>query len=134
MKTRSVTKKKSALEFNPDRMITELEQLVVDRTKADLSKYRITQINATPVHLKTADEILGLRERKLNMSRGAFAKVLNVPQATLRAWEIGKRHPSGAAVRLLDLMDQKPEIAFEIACLRQTSPWTDQNKRKNRKS
>jgi hypothetical protein len=66
-------RKSSALDFNPARMIAELEQLVADKKKGDLKKYRITQIKAPPVRTKTAAEILGLRENKIKMSRGAFA-------------------------------------------------------------
>jgi|SRR5580700_4586132 putative transcriptional regulator len=106
--------KSSALDFNPDRMIAELQQLVADKKKGDLKKYRITQIKAPPVRPKTAAEILGLRENKIKMSRVAFASVLNVPAATLRAWETGKRNPSGAAVRLLDIIDKQPSIALSF--------------------
>jgi putative transcriptional regulator len=104
--------KSSALDFNPGRMIAELEQLVTDKKIGDLKKYRITQIKAPPVRPKTAAEILALRENKIKMSRVAFASVLNVPTATLRAWETGKRNPSGAAVRLLDIIDRQPSLAL----------------------
>ena len=39
-----------------------------------------------------------------------FAALLNVPLATARSWEQGKRKPSGAALRLLDLARQRPQI------------------------
>jgi putative transcriptional regulator len=113
-------KKTSALEFNPDRMIAELGQLVADQKKGNLAKYRITQVEVPPVQPMTASEILRLREQKLHMSRGALAKILNVPQPTLRAWEDGKRNPSGAAVRLLDLVNRMPQIAF--SCLHEQKP------------
>jgi putative transcriptional regulator len=98
----------SALAFNPDRMISELEQLVTDRQKGQLAKYRVTEIDVPAIRIQSAGEILALREHKLRMSRAAFAKVLNVPPATLRAWECGKRNPSGAAIRLLDLVHKLP--------------------------
>jgi hypothetical protein len=41
--------KKHALDFDPDRMIAELGELVKDTRKGDLSKYRITHIEKTPV-------------------------------------------------------------------------------------
>src|SRR4029077_18114696 len=47
-------------------------------------------------------EISGIRLR-LNASHTLFAPLLNVPLATARSWEQGKRRPSGAALRLLDL-------------------------------
>jgi putative transcriptional regulator len=54
-------------------------------------------------------EIMSIR-KKLNVSQPVFAALLNVPLATERSWEQGKRKPSGAALRLLDLARQKPKI------------------------
>lgn len=54
-------------------------------------------------------EIASIRE-KLNVSQPVFAALLNVPLATARSWEQGKRRPSGAALRLLDLARQRPKI------------------------
>ena len=54
-------------------------------------------------------EIAGIRQQ-LNVSQPVFAALLNVPLATARSWEQGKRKPSGAALRLLDLARQKPKI------------------------
>ena len=42
----------SALKFNQERMIAELEQLVIDYKKGDLRKYRITEIKAPVVRPK----------------------------------------------------------------------------------
>jgi putative transcriptional regulator len=111
----------SALEFNPERMIAELEQLVIDQKKGDLKKYRITQVKAPVVRGKSAAEILALREKKIGMSRVAFASVLNVPPGTLRAWETGKRNPSGAAIRLLDIIDRQPSIARACVLVGETA-------------
>jgi len=54
-------------------------------------------------------DIAGIRQ-KLNVSQPVFAALLNVPLATARSWEQGKRKPSGAALRLLDLARQQPII------------------------
>src|SRR5262245_7512162 len=54
-------------------------------------------------------EISDIR-RRLNVSQSVFAALLNVPLATARSWEQGKRKPSGAALRLLDLARQRPKI------------------------
>lgn len=52
-------------------------------------------------------EIAGLRE-KMELSQPLFADVLNVSPNTVRAWEQGKRAPDGAAVRLLQVMEEHP--------------------------
>jgi len=54
-------------------------------------------------------EIAAIRE-KLNLSQPVFAALLNVPLTTARSWEQGKRKPSVAALRLLDLARQRPNI------------------------
>lgn len=54
-------------------------------------------------------EIVVIRQ-KLNVSQPVFAALLNVPLTTARSWEQGKRTPSGAALRLLDLARQRPQI------------------------
>ena len=71
---------------------------------------RVTRL-ALPGPIKTLrpDEIIGIR-KQLNVSQPVFAALLNVPLATERSWEQGKRKPSGAALRLLDLARQKPQI------------------------
>lgn len=104
--------KTDPLEFAPDLMIAELDQLAKDHRQGKLSKYRITHIEASAVQAKNPKQIEALRQKKLGMSRGAFAKVLNVPLETLRAWEKGRRNPSGAAIRLLDIFDRRPGLAW----------------------
>lgn len=102
--------KRELREFNADRMIAELKDFAQDYKRGDFSKYRVTHIDAPEVQVKSPAQILSLRE-KLRMSRAAFAKILNVPLETLRAWETGRRNPSGAAARLLDIVDQRPSLA-----------------------
>ena len=40
-------------------------------------------------------------------SQGVFAAYLNVGKTTIAAWEQGTKKPSGAAVKLLDLVERK---------------------------
>src|ERR1700751_2869006 len=100
-------------EFNPDRLIAELKDFAHDYKRGDFSKYRGTHIDAPEVPVKSPEQILSLRD-SLRMSRGAFAKILNVPLETLRAWEKGRRTPSGAAARLLDMVAKMPTRAEEF--------------------
>jgi len=71
---------------------------------------RITSVVLpTPLKAIKPTEIAAIRE-KLNVSQPVFAALLNVPLTTARSWEQGKRKPSGAALRLLDLARQRPNI------------------------
>lgn len=54
-------------------------------------------------------EIAKLR-RQLNASQGVFARWLNVSRDTAISWETGRRKPSGAALRLLQIVKADPEI------------------------
>jgi putative transcriptional regulator len=60
--------------------------------------------------LRPAD-ILKLRKR-LGTSQAVFARLLNVSTTTEAKWESGRRKPSGAALRLLDIASRRPEILF----------------------
>jgi putative transcriptional regulator len=61
-------------------------------------------------------EIARLRQR-LNASQGVFARWLNVSRDTAISWETGRRKPSGAALRLLQLLQIDPEVVPRMAAL-----------------
>jgi putative transcriptional regulator len=44
---------------------------------------------------------------KSHASQGVFAAFLNVGKTTVAAWEQGTKKPSGAAAKLLDLVERK---------------------------
>lgn len=51
--------------------------------------------------------------RRLGFSQAEFAKKIEVSLETIRNWEQGKRHPTGAAKALLRVLDKVPEAALE---------------------
>jgi putative transcriptional regulator len=61
-------------------------------------------IKAAPPPNYQAEEIAAIRNR-LGFSQGVFALKLAVSVKTVRSWEQGTRVPSGAAARLLQLME-----------------------------
>lgn len=67
-----------------------------------------------PVESISSAEIRAIRE-KLKVSQSVFARILNIPIGTETAWESGARHPSGAALRLLEIVRNKPEVIFDSA-------------------
>lgn len=63
-----------------------------------------------------AKAIKNIRENS-RYSQSVFAKVLNVSVKTIQSWESGKRVPSHAALRLLEIIDKgiyKPEIFKKV--------------------
>ena len=52
----------------------------------------------------------------LGMTQPEFAKLLGIPVATLRKWEIGPTQPSGAARTLLLLAAEHPDLVKQASC------------------
>lgn len=57
-----------------------------------------------------SQRIKSLRE-KANVSQAVFAAVLNISVSTVQKWEIGDKKPSGASLKLLNLIERK---GFEV--------------------
>jgi putative transcriptional regulator len=53
--------------------------------------------------------------RRLKASTPVFAAYLNVTPDTVRSWEKNRRQPSGAALRLLQIAEKRPEILLASA-------------------
>ena len=67
----------------------------------------------SPVKPLAAQDVLEIRQR-LNFSQAVFASLLNVSRVTAISWEKGRRRPSGAALRLLELARRRPEVFQEF--------------------
>lgn len=59
-----------------------------------------------PVKQYTKKEIKYIRERQ-KASQTVFASYLNTAPSTIRSWEQGEKKPSGAALKLLNIVDKK---------------------------
>jgi putative transcriptional regulator len=70
--------------------------------------------------------VKAIRER-LGLSQEQFANLLGVSERTLQEWEQGRRKPSGAAVTLLRIADQMPEVFDKLVYTRYVEePWVKQ--------
>jgi putative transcriptional regulator len=52
---------------------------------------------------------------KLKLSQSAFAGLMGVSLRTVQDWEQGRRKPSGPAIALLRIAEQKPEVFTKLA-------------------
>ena len=59
-------------------------------------------------------EVRSLRER-FGLSQDKFAHLVGISVGTLRNWEQGRRKPSGPAVALLRIAEQKPEVFMQLS-------------------
>ncbi|MDI6774403.1 MAG: hypothetical protein QME60_03270 [Verrucomicrobiota bacterium] len=102
-------------ELNAD----ELIQALVDIRDHATGKRKITMRTTTidlPPRVQTIRplEVRAIR-RRLKVSQEIFARLLNVPTVTEVSWETGRRHPSGAALRLLQVAKKRPKVLLEAA-------------------
>jgi putative transcriptional regulator len=49
------------------------------------------------------------------VSQEVFARLLDVPVVTEASWEAGRRNPSGAALRLLQIAKREPNALLAVA-------------------
>ncbi len=52
---------------------------------------------------------------RLKLSQSAFAGLMGVSLRTVQDWEQGRRRPSGPALALLRIADQKPEVFSDLS-------------------
>jgi putative transcriptional regulator len=52
---------------------------------------------------------------KLQLSQAAFAALMGVSVRTVQDWEQGRRKPSGPALALLRIAEQRPDVFTQIA-------------------
>ena len=103
--------KNADIAFDPQSLVTRVQEFAAHaKSRKPLPLVRITEIKIPPpVKPLPPREIRSIRTR-LGVSQAAFAALLNVPQKTAVSWESGTRKPSGAALKLLQLVKQRPEI------------------------
>jgi len=87
------------------------DALVFERGKRhDL---KVTRIQAPrPPKAMSPRDIARIRER-LNCSQAVFAMMLNISPKTVQAWEQGSREPGDAALKLLTIAKNHPEVLLE---------------------
>ena len=75
---------------------------------------KVTRIQAPrrPKAMSPKD-IARIRQR-LNCSQAVFAMMLNISPKTVQAWEQGSREPGDAALKLLTIAKNHPEILLEV--------------------
>jgi putative transcriptional regulator len=96
--------------FNPEDFVSSVEAVAAHVTGSKKPGLRTKTVQVfKPAPELTAKEIQDIRAG-LGVSQIVFASMLNVPVVTAISWEKGRRSPSGAALRLLELARTHPEI------------------------
>lgn len=65
-----------------------------------------------PIEEMSKTHIKQIRLRE-NVSQPVFAEYLNVSPSTVKKWENGEKHPNGASLRLLQMIDKNGLKIFQ---------------------
>ncbi|MBI2497748.1 MAG: helix-turn-helix domain-containing protein [Opitutae bacterium] len=91
--------KTKEIEFNAEDLVGSVEALAG----------HLSGKSKTTLRTKTVAQVRAIR-KKLNVSQPVFAAMMNIPSVTAASWERGRRRPTGAALRLLDIARRHPEV------------------------
>ena len=94
-----------------EKIKTGLEEMVAHEQGKIKLKTKVVYVFPPPKTYKARD-IKRIRSKE-KCTQYSFANMLNVSIKTVQAWESGQRIPSGAALRLLEIVDQQPARASD---------------------
>lgn len=102
--------------YMSDEAFADLKEAMEDTLAFERGRRRdlqVTRIQAPrPPKAMSPREIARIRE-KLNCSQAVFAMMLNISPKTVQAWEQGSREPGDAALKLLTIAKNHPEVLLE---------------------
>jgi putative transcriptional regulator len=102
--------KRKEIAFDPESLVASVESVAAHVAGSKKQALRTTTLQVfKPAPELTPKQIQALRNR-LGVSQSSFASMLNVPVVTAISWEKGRRSPSGAALRLLEVARKHPEV------------------------
>lgn len=105
--------KDTEIEFNADDLLHSVEEVSDHVTGKRKVTMRTTQVKLPDPAPQVSPEDIAEARHALNVSQPVFARLLNVPTVTAVSWEKGRRKPSGAALRLLQIARKHPEAILE---------------------
>lgn len=91
----------------------EIGQEILDGIN-EIKAFKAGEISLRTHSLKEPAPPQVIRSR-LKLSQSAFAGLMGVSVRTVQDWEQGRRKPSGPAVALLRIAEQKPEIFLQLS-------------------
>ena len=103
------------IEFNADDLIASLREHRESLQGGRKLTLHVTTLKLAPPAPSLSPQDIAAIRAGLNVSQPIFAAALNVPLNTLRSWEKGRRAPTGAALRLLDIARRQPDALMQTA-------------------
>ena len=107
-------------------IMTGLNEAVED-SKSYEKKLTRRVVTVIPVKEYNASEVKKIRN-SIGMSQKTFASYLGVSCKTVEAWEKGTNHQSGAASRLLNMMEMDENLTKEFPFVQLKNSWKKDRK------
>ena len=85
----------------------------IEDAKSEKPILKRNRIIVEPVKVYGAEEVKRIRTT-VGMSQKLFASYMGVSDKTVEAWEAGTNHPSGAASRLLRMMEMDKDLVVRF--------------------
>lgn len=96
-----------------NRNLDECEELALETLNENpLRGIRVVVFAPGSRHNWTAKNKIAKLRQSLNMGQTEFAALLGASASTLKKWETGQRTPSGAAAKLLEILERTPEAVL----------------------
>ena len=95
-----------------DELISSIEEAIED-AQTDEKNLKRRVVTIIPVKEYRAEEIKRIR-RGTGLSQKLFASYIGVSNKTVEAWERGINQPSGAASRMLHMMEMDSNLIEEF--------------------
>ena len=93
-------------------IMTGLNEALED-AKSEKPILKRHKVKVEPVKVYGAEEVKRIRN-STGMSQKTFASYMGVSDKTVEAWESGTNHPSGAASRLLSMMEMDEDLVIKF--------------------
>jgi putative transcriptional regulator len=101
------------------RILTEMSENMQDLYDSGLvDEDRLKQFNMKYLHRVSDLTPVQIRQirKKSKVSQSIFANIINVSASTVQKWESGEKHPSGLALRMLELIERRGLEIFIDNC------------------
>ena len=92
----------------------------VDDAESKEKKLTRRVVSIVPVKEYEAEQIKRIR-KSTGMSQKVFASYMGVSDKTVEVWEAGTNHPSGAASRLLSMMEMDEHLVDDFPFVKTTT-------------
>ena len=100
-------------------IMTGLTEAVEDTKAEGSKKLKRRMVTVVPVKEYQANQVKEIR-KSVNMSQKTFASYMGVSEKTVEAWEAGTNRPSGAASRILSMMEMDKELTEKYPFIKAT--------------